>query len=196
MNAIVAALARRPSDLGDLPNRPGWQEINPTPGVAAWTDDYSNILGAILRKKLAVVNRGAWRSGSRRPWRFLHRQLLQHGERLQHRARAAPAERPMSPKRRSRWISRPPREAAAKCTSPTGLPAEPPPGPAMPVIDNREIDRARARARPAPWPRRFAGLPRRNLERRRRHAEHLLLGRVAVGDEAAVDARRTSRGFQ
>lgn len=52
MNAIVAALARRPSDLGDLPNRPGWQQINPTPGIAAWTDDYSNILGAILRKKL------------------------------------------------------------------------------------------------------------------------------------------------
>ena len=30
---------------------------------------------------------------------------------------------------------RPPRDAAAKCTSPTGLSAVPPPGPAMPVID-------------------------------------------------------------
>ena len=31
------------------------------------------------------------------------------------------------------------RAAAAKCTSPTGFSAEPPPGPAMPVIDDREI---------------------------------------------------------
>ncbi len=40
-------------DLGDLPQRPGWQEIMPDPRVPAWTDDYSDILGAILRKKLA-----------------------------------------------------------------------------------------------------------------------------------------------
>ncbi len=52
-NALVAALARKPADLGDLPSRPGWREIAPNPGVAAWTDDYSNIFGAILRKKLA-----------------------------------------------------------------------------------------------------------------------------------------------
>ena len=43
--------------------------------------------------------------------------------------------RPISPKRRSRWIRRPLRAAAAKCTSPTGFSAVPPPGPAMPVID-------------------------------------------------------------
>jgi predicted O-methyltransferase YrrM len=52
MNALVAALAHRPQDLGDLPSRPGWQAIKPDPHVSAWTDDYSNILGAILRKKL------------------------------------------------------------------------------------------------------------------------------------------------
>jgi hypothetical protein len=52
MNALVAALARRPQDLGDLPSRPGWQEIRPDARVSGWTDDYSNILGAILRKKL------------------------------------------------------------------------------------------------------------------------------------------------
>jgi hypothetical protein len=52
MNAIVAALARRPADLGDLPSRPGWRELKPDPRVAAWSDDYSDILGAILRKKL------------------------------------------------------------------------------------------------------------------------------------------------
>ena len=52
MNAIVAALARKGTDLGDLPQHPGWREIKPNSGVPAWTDDYSNILGAILRKKL------------------------------------------------------------------------------------------------------------------------------------------------
>ena len=53
LNAIVAALARTPADLGDLVLRPGWRQIEPEPGVPAWTDDYSDILGAILRKKLA-----------------------------------------------------------------------------------------------------------------------------------------------
>jgi hypothetical protein len=52
MNAMVAALARDPADLGDLPRRPGWQEAKPAAGVSPWTDDYSDILGAILRKKL------------------------------------------------------------------------------------------------------------------------------------------------
>jgi hypothetical protein len=52
MNALVAALARDRSDLGALPSRPDWFEIKPDPRVAAWTDDYSNIFGAILRKKL------------------------------------------------------------------------------------------------------------------------------------------------
>jgi hypothetical protein len=50
---IVAALARSRADLGDLPQRAGWHEISPEPGMSAWTDDYSNVLGAILRKKLA-----------------------------------------------------------------------------------------------------------------------------------------------
>jgi hypothetical protein len=52
MNAIVAVLARRAADLGELPGRPGWREIKPDTDIPAWTDDYSNILGAILRKKL------------------------------------------------------------------------------------------------------------------------------------------------
>jgi hypothetical protein len=51
-NALVAVLARRRSDLGDLPLQPGWHEIKPVPGVPTWTDDYSNILGAILRKQI------------------------------------------------------------------------------------------------------------------------------------------------
>ena len=52
MNALVAVLARNDADLGDLPRRPGWHKIEPDGAVALWTDDYSDILGAILRKKL------------------------------------------------------------------------------------------------------------------------------------------------
>jgi hypothetical protein len=52
MNALVAALARSDADLGDLPRRAGWQKLHADPRVAAWTDDYSDIFGAILRKKL------------------------------------------------------------------------------------------------------------------------------------------------
>jgi hypothetical protein len=52
MNALVTALARSDADLGDLPRRAGWQKIEPDPRVPAWTDDYSDIFGAILRKKL------------------------------------------------------------------------------------------------------------------------------------------------
>jgi hypothetical protein len=54
MNAIVAALARDPKDLGELTRNPDWHEIKPDPQVAPWTDDYSNILGAIVRKKLGL----------------------------------------------------------------------------------------------------------------------------------------------
>jgi hypothetical protein len=51
-NASVAVLARRLADLGDLPSRPGWHAIDPVPDIRIWTDDYSNVLGAILRKRL------------------------------------------------------------------------------------------------------------------------------------------------
>ena len=50
-NASVAVLARRLADLGDLPNQPGWHAIDPVPDIRIWTDDYSNVLGAILRKR-------------------------------------------------------------------------------------------------------------------------------------------------
>ena len=52
-NAEVVALARNAADLGDLPSRRGWRKLDPIPGVAAWTDDYSDILHAILRKSFA-----------------------------------------------------------------------------------------------------------------------------------------------
>jgi hypothetical protein len=50
-NASAAVLARKRADLGDLPNRPGWHEIKPEHDIRIWTDDYSNVLGAILRKR-------------------------------------------------------------------------------------------------------------------------------------------------
>ena len=49
-NAIVVALARDSADLGDLPSRNGWQPVAKR-NVTAWTDDYSNLLGAIYRRK-------------------------------------------------------------------------------------------------------------------------------------------------
>jgi hypothetical protein len=49
-NVVVVALARDRADLGDLPTREGWRPVANT-GVTAWTDDYSNVLGAILREK-------------------------------------------------------------------------------------------------------------------------------------------------
>ncbi len=50
-NAEVVALARSLPDLGDLPARRGWRKLDPSPNVAGWTDDYSDVLRAILRKK-------------------------------------------------------------------------------------------------------------------------------------------------
>ena len=49
-NSIAMVVARAPADAGDLLAR-GWQRVGGGQG-RAWTDDYSNILGAMLRKKL------------------------------------------------------------------------------------------------------------------------------------------------
>ncbi|HXF89715.1 MAG TPA: fused MFS/spermidine synthase [Xanthobacteraceae bacterium] len=49
-SAIVVALARDAADLGDLPKREGWERIE-AEGVAPWTDDYANVIGAIIRNK-------------------------------------------------------------------------------------------------------------------------------------------------
>jgi spermidine synthase len=50
-SASVAVLARERTDLGNQPEQPGWHEIKPVPAIRIWTDDYSNELGAILRKR-------------------------------------------------------------------------------------------------------------------------------------------------
>lgn len=49
-NAAVAVLARDERDLGDMPRQRGWRRIEPG-AVHAWTDNYSDVLGAIWRKK-------------------------------------------------------------------------------------------------------------------------------------------------
>ena len=46
-------LAHSDAALGDLPQRCGWRKIAPRSDVPAWTDDYSDVLSAILRKKVA-----------------------------------------------------------------------------------------------------------------------------------------------
>jgi spermidine synthase len=51
-NAEVVTLARSVEHLGDLPSRRGWRRLTPTAEVAAWTDDYSDILRALLRKRV------------------------------------------------------------------------------------------------------------------------------------------------
>ena len=48
--AHVAVLARNKTDLGSLTSATGWRKIDGG-AVVAWTDDYSDIMGAILRKK-------------------------------------------------------------------------------------------------------------------------------------------------
>jgi hypothetical protein len=52
-NSDVVALARSEAALGELPQQQGWRKIAPRPDVPGWTDDYSDVLSAILRKRFA-----------------------------------------------------------------------------------------------------------------------------------------------
>ena len=52
--SVVMALARTPTDLGELSRDARWRRMPTTPRVSAWTDDYSNILGAIARMQLIL----------------------------------------------------------------------------------------------------------------------------------------------
>ena len=46
-----AALYRlREEDFGDLVQTPDWEPMAPDPAQWVWTDDYSNIVGAVMRK--------------------------------------------------------------------------------------------------------------------------------------------------
>ena len=46
----VVIAARDQTDIGALNGVPTWTLAAPTPGLRVWTDDYSNIVGAFLRK--------------------------------------------------------------------------------------------------------------------------------------------------
>lgn len=54
-SSSVMALARDPADLNGLAGRDGWRPLAPSAAVAPWTDDYSNVLGAMIRRKLGVL---------------------------------------------------------------------------------------------------------------------------------------------
>lgn len=49
-NATVAVLARHEADLAAIIKLPGWHRVSPT-GVTPWTDDYSDLIGAMIQKK-------------------------------------------------------------------------------------------------------------------------------------------------
>jgi hypothetical protein len=67
MNAEVVALARRPEDVGDLRVRPGWHQLRAETHVQPWTDDYSNILGAIVSKQRERWRLPAWAEPAKTP---------------------------------------------------------------------------------------------------------------------------------
>ncbi len=46
----VVAVARSEADLGRLAASKNWQPVTPDPDKWVWTDDYSNVIGAILKK--------------------------------------------------------------------------------------------------------------------------------------------------
>ena len=48
----VVALARDKAHFGSLPETPCWRPIRHDPSVRAWTDDYSNIIGALMRPRM------------------------------------------------------------------------------------------------------------------------------------------------
>jgi hypothetical protein len=46
----VVVSAREDADVGSLASSDKWAETEPTDGQRVWTDDYSNILGAVYRR--------------------------------------------------------------------------------------------------------------------------------------------------
>ena len=52
----VAAVARRDADFGVLAKSEYWPIQEPDPNQRVWTDDYSNIVGALLRN----LQQGRW----------------------------------------------------------------------------------------------------------------------------------------
>lgn len=49
-DSTVSIVANRPEDLESILKNDGWDRTEPTEGQRVWTDDYSNILGSIIRQ--------------------------------------------------------------------------------------------------------------------------------------------------
>jgi hypothetical protein len=47
---IVAAVARKDEDFGALAKSRYWPLLSPDPAQRVWTDDYSNVVGALVRR--------------------------------------------------------------------------------------------------------------------------------------------------
>jgi hypothetical protein len=50
LNAEIALVARSYADFGALNEDPSWRRVTPTSGQRTWTDDYSSIISAAVRK--------------------------------------------------------------------------------------------------------------------------------------------------
>ena len=50
VSGTVAAVARSSEDFGALTQSREWELAAPDPKQWVWTDDYSNVLGSVLRK--------------------------------------------------------------------------------------------------------------------------------------------------
>jgi hypothetical protein len=48
--ATVAAVARSEEDFGALAQSADWTLVSPDPNQRVWSDDYCNIVGAVIRK--------------------------------------------------------------------------------------------------------------------------------------------------
>ncbi len=48
--STVVISAREDGDLGSLREDPDWLVIEPPAGQRIWTDDYSNVIGAVIRQ--------------------------------------------------------------------------------------------------------------------------------------------------
>lgn len=49
-STAVVVSARKPEDVGPIATSEVWTDTDPTPGQRNWTDDYSNVLGAVWRR--------------------------------------------------------------------------------------------------------------------------------------------------
>jgi hypothetical protein len=50
LGSTVAAIARTDEDFGTLAQNEEWELREADPSQRVWTDDYSNVVGALIRK--------------------------------------------------------------------------------------------------------------------------------------------------